>query len=154
MGVLRMAEYTKIEFLVACASSHVRDGENVFGGTGMPLLAALLAKETHAPKANLISEAGFIDARPRHVPLSVADSRYYFGCSAAIGLIETLGFILQAGKIDVGFLGRVTHRSEEAQLLQANLAVRSALVKSRTTARSPSRGTRRCGNCSSRRPTG
>jgi len=105
MGVLIMVEYTKTEFLIACASSHVKDGENVFGGTGMPLLAALLAKETHAPRSNLISEAGFIDARPREVPLSVADTRYYYGCSAAIGLIETLGFLLQGGKIDVGFLG-------------------------------------------------
>ncbi|TXT56079.1 MAG: 3-oxoadipate CoA-transferase subunit B [Candidatus Thorarchaeota archaeon] len=100
-----MVEYTKIEFLTACASRHVRDGEHVFGGTGLPLLAALLAKETHAPKSNLISEAGFIDARPRNVPLSVADSRYYYGASASIGLIETLGFLLQGGRIDVGFLG-------------------------------------------------
>ncbi len=100
-----MSRYTRIEFLAACASRHVRDGENVFGGTGLPLLAALLAKNTHAPNANLISEAGFIDAMPREVPLSVADSRYYYGCSASIGLIETLGFILQAGRIDVGFLG-------------------------------------------------
>lgn len=100
-----MVQYTKIEFLIACASSHVKDGENVFGGTGMPLLAALLAKETHAPKSNLISEAGFIDARPRNVPLSVADTRYYFGCAASLGLIETLGFLLQGGRIDVGFLG-------------------------------------------------
>jgi len=91
-----MVEYSKTEFLIACASSHVRDGEMVFGGTGMPLLAALLAKETHAPKSNLISEAGYIDARPREVPLSVADTRYYYGCSASIGLIETLGFLLQA----------------------------------------------------------
>jgi glutaconate CoA-transferase subunit B len=82
-----MVEYSNIEFLAACASRHVRNGENVFGGTGLPLLAALLAKETHARNINLISEAGFIDARPR------------------IGLIETLGFILQAGHIDVGFLG-------------------------------------------------
>ncbi|MGQ4912302.1 MAG: CoA-transferase subunit beta [Candidatus Thorarchaeota archaeon] len=100
-----MAKYTKTEFLIACASSHVRDGENVFGGTGMPLLAALLAKETHAPHSNLISEAGFIDARPREVPLSVADTRYYYGSSASLGLIETLGFLLQGGRIDVGFLG-------------------------------------------------
>ncbi len=100
-----MVSYSKIEFLAACASRHVRDRENVFGGTGLPLLAALLAKETHAPNANLISEAGFIDARPKNVPLSVADSRYYYRSAAAIGLIETLGFILQAGRIDVGFLG-------------------------------------------------
>ena len=39
-----MVEYSKIEFLAACASRHVKDKENVFGGTGLPLLAALLAK--------------------------------------------------------------------------------------------------------------
>ena len=77
-----MVEYSNIEFLAACASRHVKDKENVFGGTGLPLLAALLAKETHAPNSNLISEAGFIDARPKNVPLSVADTRYYLGCSA------------------------------------------------------------------------
>ncbi|UCE09368.1 MAG: hypothetical protein JSW61_10370 [Candidatus Thorarchaeota archaeon] len=100
-----MEKFSRIEFLAAIASTHVRDGENVFGGTGLPLLAALLAKETHAPNINLISEAGFIDARPVEVPLSVADTRYYYGSSASIGLIETLGFILQGGRIDVGFLG-------------------------------------------------
>lgn len=39
--------------------------------------------------------------------------------------------LARLGRIDPGFLGRVTHRSEEAQLLQANLTARSALVKSR-----------------------
>jgi glutaconate CoA-transferase subunit B len=105
LGVLIVENFSRIEFLAAVASTHVRDGENVFGGTGLPLLAALVAKETHAPNINLISEAGFIDARPVEVPLSVADTRYYYGCSASIGLIETLGFILQGGHIDVGFLG-------------------------------------------------
>ena len=40
--------------------------------------------------------------------------------------------LARLGRVDSGFLGRVTHRSEEAQLLQANLTARSALVKSRT----------------------
>lgn len=39
--------------------------------------------------------------------------------------------LARLGRIDPGFLGKANHRSEEAQLLQTNLTVRSALVKSR-----------------------
>jgi transposase len=39
--------------------------------------------------------------------------------------------LARLGRIDHGFLGRVTHRSEEAQQQRANLTVRSALVGSR-----------------------
>ena len=40
--------------------------------------------------------------------------------------------LARLGRIDAGFLGRVTHRSEESQVLKANLTVRAALVKSRS----------------------
>ena len=39
--------------------------------------------------------------------------------------------LARLGRIDHGFLGRVTHRGEEAQLLRANLTARSALVEAR-----------------------
>jgi transposase len=39
--------------------------------------------------------------------------------------------LARLGRIDPGFSGGATHRSEEAQLLQVNLTVRSSLVKSR-----------------------
>jgi transposase len=39
--------------------------------------------------------------------------------------------LAQLGRLDRGFLGRVTHRSEEAQRQMAHLTVRSGLVKSR-----------------------
>ncbi len=40
--------------------------------------------------------------------------------------------LARLARIDIEFLGRVTHRSEEAQLLRSNLTARTALVKART----------------------
>jgi len=40
--------------------------------------------------------------------------------------------LARLGRIDPGFLGSVTHRSEEAQVLRSKLTVRSALVEART----------------------
>jgi glutaconate CoA-transferase subunit B len=65
----------------------------------------LLAKRTHAPGAKIVFEAGFIDSNARDVALSIADSRLGYRASGAIGLIETLGLMLQGGHVDVGFVG-------------------------------------------------
>jgi glutaconate CoA-transferase subunit B len=69
------------------------------------MIAAMLAKRTHAPKAKIVYEAGFIDSNAIDLALSIADSRLGYRASAAIGLIETLGLLLQGGRVDVGFVG-------------------------------------------------
>ena len=58
----REGEYTPLELMAVCASRAIRDGEVVFVGTGLPMIAALLAKKTHAPRAKILYEAGFIDS--------------------------------------------------------------------------------------------
>ncbi len=42
-------------------------------GIGLPFLAAMLAKRTHAPRAVLLCESGIVDGDPAPLPLSVAD---------------------------------------------------------------------------------
>lgn len=101
----RPDEYLSLEMMAICGARTIRDGETVFAGTGLPVLAAMLAQKTHAPKSKIIYEGGFIDSRNVHLPLSVADSRLTYRAAAAIGLRETLGVLLQGGRIDVGFLG-------------------------------------------------
>jgi len=98
-------EYSSLEMMAICGSRTIRDGETVFAGTGLPVLAAMLAQKTHAPRSKIVYEGGFIDSRNIHLPLSVADSRLTYRAAAAIGLRETLGILLQGGRIDVGFLG-------------------------------------------------
>ena len=98
-------EFTTLELMAVCGSKQIKNGEVVFIGTGLPLIAAMLAKKTHAPGARIVYEAGFIDSNAIDIALSIADSRLGYRASAAIGLIETLGLMLQGGHVDVGFVG-------------------------------------------------
>jgi glutaconate CoA-transferase subunit B len=98
-------EFSTLELMAVCGSRQIRNGDVVFIGTGLPLIAAMLAKKTHAPKAKIVYEAGFIDSNAKDIALSIADSRLGYQAAAAIGLIETLGLMLQGGHVDVGFVG-------------------------------------------------
>lgn len=98
-------EFATLELMAVCGSRQIRNGDVVFIGTGLPLIAAMLAKKTHAPRAKIVYEAGFIDSNAKDIALSIADSRLGYRASAAIGLIETLGLMLQGGHVDVGFVG-------------------------------------------------
>jgi acyl CoA:acetate/3-ketoacid CoA transferase beta subunit len=98
-------EFATLELMAVCGSRQIKNGDVVFIGTGLPLIAAMLAKKTHAPRAKIVYEAGFIDSNAKDIALSIADSRLGYRASAAIGLIETLGLMLQGGHVDVGFVG-------------------------------------------------
>ncbi|PIU58940.1 acyl CoA--acetate/3-ketoacid CoA transferase subunit beta, partial [Candidatus Bathyarchaeota archaeon CG07_land_8_20_14_0_80_47_9] len=82
-------EFTTLELMAVCGSRQIKNGDVVFIGTGLPLIAAMLAKKTHAPRAKIVYEAGFIDSNAKDIALSIADSRLGYRASAAIGLIET-----------------------------------------------------------------
>lgn len=105
MKIAKPNEFTTTELMAVCASRAIKDGEVVFIGTGLPMIAAMLAKKTHAPAAKIVYEAGFIDSNAKDIALSIADSRLGYRASGAIGLIETLGLMLQGGHVDVGFVG-------------------------------------------------
>lgn len=98
-------EFNTLELMAVCGSKQIKNGEVVFIGTGLPLIAAMLAKKTHAPGARIVYEAGFIDSNAKEIALSIADSRLGYRASGAIGLFETLGLILQGGHVDLGFVG-------------------------------------------------
>lgn len=99
------SEFNTLELMAVCGSRQIKNDEVVFIGTGLPLIAAMLAKKTHAPRAKIVYEAGFIDSNAKEIALSIADSRLGYRASAAIGLIETLGLMLQGGHVDLGFVG-------------------------------------------------
>jgi len=98
-------EFTTLELMAVCGSRVIKNGQVVFIGTGLPMIAAMLAKKTHAPGAKIVYEAGFIDSNAKDIALSIADSRLGYRASGAIGLIETLGLMLQGGHVDLGFVG-------------------------------------------------
>lgn len=96
--------YTLTELMAVTAAREIREGEVVFAGTGLPMLGAMLAQHTHAPNCCLIFEAGTMASRLAHLPMSVGDPRVMRGAATAAGLSEVFTYVLQAGRVDVGFL--------------------------------------------------
>jgi glutaconate CoA-transferase subunit B len=101
-----MAEtrHTLTELMAVTAAREIRDGEVVFAGTGLPMLGVMLAQLTHAPNCTIIFEAGSMAGQLAHLPMSVGDPRTLRGAATAAGLNEVFNFVLQAGRVDVGFL--------------------------------------------------
>jgi len=98
-------DWTPTEMMVV-ASARQLAGENVcFVGVGPPNIACNLARRTVTPGLQLVYEAGVFGARPARLPLSIGDPTLATGSDAIHGMFELFAFYLQAGLIDVGFLG-------------------------------------------------
>jgi glutaconate CoA-transferase subunit B len=97
--------YTPEEMMTIAASRRFRNRAICFVGVGLPSTAACLAHALSATDAILIYESGAIGSKPHVSPLSVAD----FDLADTAVLIESVPEIfshwLQAGRIDIGFLG-------------------------------------------------
>jgi len=97
--------FTRQELMVIEAARRLRDGEVVFVGTGLPLLATALAQRRHAPNIVMVIESGVIAPLVRPTPISVSDPKVMARAMRLGTLREVLGGLLQRGLIDVGFLG-------------------------------------------------
>ncbi len=96
--------YSSTELLASAASHALEDGRSVFVGTGLPMIAAMLAQRTHAPNLLLVFEAGGIGPQMPVLPISVGDSRTFYHAVAASSMHDTMS-MSQAGYLDYGFLG-------------------------------------------------
>jgi glutaconate CoA-transferase subunit B len=96
--------YTENELLISVASKLLEDGTTALVGTGLPMLAGMLAQKTHAPSLLIIFEAGGIGPRMPTLPISVGDSRTFHKAIAATSMHDVMSFA-QAGYVDFGFLG-------------------------------------------------
>jgi glutaconate CoA-transferase subunit B len=96
--------YTLTELMAVVAAREIRDGEAVFAGTGLPMLGVMLAQRTHAPHCVIIFEAGTVASQLAHLPMSVGDPRVMLRAAMAAGLMEVFTYVLQAGRVNVGFL--------------------------------------------------
>lgn len=100
----KVGEFKPIDLLAVAAAREVNDGDIVFTGTGLPMLAITLAQLTTAPGAVCIYEAGSIDGRPISLPTSVGDARCIYQASIASGMFDVFNQ-LQRGVVDLAFLG-------------------------------------------------
>ena len=99
-----MARYNEAEFLICLAAKLMGDRSTAFVGTGIPMLAAALAKRTHAPDLVPIFEFGGTGASLEKLPLGVGDSRTFHRAVAASGICDIME-TAQRGFVEYGFLG-------------------------------------------------
>ena len=97
-------DYTSTELLACVAARVLGNGKSVFVGTGLPMIAAMLAQRTTAPDLLIIFEAGGIGPRIPVLPISVGDSRTFHQAVAASTMHDVMS-LAQAGLVDYGFLG-------------------------------------------------
>jgi glutaconate CoA-transferase subunit B len=100
------ANYTAGELLAILSARQLKDGQVVFAGVGIPLLAATLAQRLHCPGLTILFEGGVIGAfiEPGKLPPSTNDQRCTSSANMVLGSAEVL-LLLQRGYVDVGFMG-------------------------------------------------
>lgn len=96
---------TTDDVMTIAAARELADGVVCFVGIGLPSLAANLARRLQAPRAVLIYESGTIGAKPTRPPLSIGDGELADTADVVVSVAEIFAYWLQAGRIDVGFLG-------------------------------------------------
>src|SRR6201987_5583616 len=97
--------YTLNELMVVAAAREIKDGEVVFVGMRLPLIAFVVAKKTHAPNAVGLFENGVIRSTPSpELIYTMADPPNIKGATQCLGMLEVMS-LLQSGRVNLGFLG-------------------------------------------------
>jgi glutaconate CoA-transferase subunit B len=91
-------DYSLPELMAASAARELQDGELAFIGVGMPLMAATVAKYTHAPNFNMMVEYGAVGPSPRRLPMCVNcavnnERAYYTGTQREVMGAQQAGFV-------------------------------------------------------------
>ena len=101
-------DWTPKQMMAIALSRLIEDEKLYVIGTGLPLLSATLAKNTHAPNAKFIFETALFEGSPLEVPTSVSDMRINYKASVLWPQYRYFGFLSLAasrGMIASGFLG-------------------------------------------------
>jgi glutaconate CoA-transferase subunit B len=98
-------KYTLGELMVAAAAREIKDGEVVFVGMRLPLIAFVVAKRTHAPNAVGLFENGVIRTTPsKELIYTMADPPNIVGATQCLDMMGVMS-LLQSGRVNLGFLG-------------------------------------------------
>ena len=98
--------FTSSELLAVMSARLLQDGQVVFAGVGIPLLAATLAQRLHGPGLTILFEGGTIGAfvEPGQLPPSTNEQRCTRRANMVLGSTDVL-LLLQRGYVDIGFMG-------------------------------------------------
>jgi glutaconate CoA-transferase, subunit B len=98
-------DYGPSELMAVSGARELRDQEVVAVGIGLPMVAAFLAKKSHAPNMTILFELGVIDPEPIHTGVGLADPRVWYRAKTLSSFVDILGTVLHRGRVDVAFLG-------------------------------------------------
>ena len=99
------AAYTPQEMMVAVASREIRDGDLVFVGMRLPILAYAVARNSHAPSARGLFEVGLMRDQPAAAFLgTMGDPPNVSGALWATRMSNVMALMAQ-GNVDLGFIG-------------------------------------------------
>ena len=101
---IEKGRYNLREYLAFSGASVLEDKKSVLVGTGLPIIASMLAQKTHAPNLLIVFEAGGVGPQLPELPISVGESRSFYRGIAASSMHDVMS-IAQAGYMDYGFLG-------------------------------------------------
>ena len=96
--------YNPSELLICSAARLMEDGATAFIGTGIPMLAAMLAQRMQAPNLVAVFEFGGTGAILEELPRAVGERRTFHRALSATGICEVVE-AAQRGFIEYGFLG-------------------------------------------------
>ena len=91
--------------MVVAGAREIRDGEVVFVGMRLPLLAFALAKRTHARRAVGLFENGILRDEPSRELLYTMGDPPNIECAAMCCRMMTVMSLMQRGEVGLGFIG-------------------------------------------------
>jgi glutaconate CoA-transferase subunit B len=98
-------DYSPSELMAVSGARELKDHQIVAVGIGLPVVASLLAKQSHAPNMTILFELGVIDPEPIDNGVGLADPRVWYRSKTFSSFVDILGMVLHKGRVDVGFLG-------------------------------------------------
>jgi glutaconate CoA-transferase subunit B len=100
-----MSDYTPQDLMVAVASREIQDGDLVFVGMRLPILAYAVARNAHAPSARGLFEVGLMRDQPAAGFLAtMGDPPNVAGALWATRMSNVMALMAQ-GQVDLGFIG-------------------------------------------------
>ena len=96
------------DMMVVSLARLLRDGETVFHGVAspIPMVATLLAKQTHAPNLVYLNIAGGVDPEPDSLPVSTVDPVLIRGARSMVTLTDLFD-LAASQRLDTAFLSGV-----------------------------------------------
>ena len=102
---IKSPAYSLGELMVATAAREIKDGEVVFVGMRLPLIAFVVAKRTHAPNAIGLFENGVVrSTAAAELIYTMADPPNIRGATQCLDMLGVMS-LLQSGRVHLGFLG-------------------------------------------------